>query len=153
MTEAALFDKLLGRIEQSPTGCWLYTGGIGDHGYGRFYLPREQERQRLLWAHAVAYALFIGAIPAGRQLDHLCWVRHCVNPTHLEPVTQRVNLLRGVGFAGINARKQACPYGHPYDDANTTKRLNGSRRCRTCHRLSELRRRTQSSTSPNPLTL
>ncbi|PYQ25660.1 MAG: HNH endonuclease [Acidobacteria bacterium] len=140
----AAFEKLLGRIEQSPTGCWLYTGGIGDHGYARFYLPRRgSKRPRLRWGHQVAYELFIGSVPAGRQLDHTCRVRHCINPTHVEPVTQKINLLRGVGFSAINARKTHCPEGHPYDSLNTWHRQTGARRCRTCHRQSERRRRTQ----------
>jgi hypothetical protein len=84
-------------------------------------------------AHRVAYELLVGPIPDGMHLDHLCRTPACVNPAHLEPVTPRVNSLRGVSFSAVNATKETCPAGHPYSADNTylspTKR---NRLCRTC---------------------
>ena len=98
-------------------------------------------------AHRFAYEMLVGPIPEGLDLDHLCRVRHCVNPNHLEPVTRSENLRRGIRprlpqndrIGDKNRAKTHCPKGHPYDEANTLmhywKRENSMRRlCRTCHR-------------------
>lgn len=126
------FDRYVDRRADS---CWLWTGGLNNRGYGRFY-----DGTRMVLAHRWAYEHFVGPIPDGLQLDHLCRVRHCVNPAHLEAVTNKVNSLRGVSPAAKNALKTNCPQGHPYDDANTWVSKNGFRQCRTCHRI---RRRAQ----------
>ena len=73
-------------------GCWRWLGARTWDGYGRVWHDRRSAR-----AHRVTYALLVGPVPAGHVLDHLCRVRDCVNPTHLEPVTVRVNTLRGDG--------------------------------------------------------
>jgi hypothetical protein len=111
----------------SETGCWLWTASLTGPGYGQFKV-----HGRLVLAHRFAYELVHGPIPADRELDHLCRVRRCVNPTHLEPVTTRENLLRGQSFAAINARKTHCPAGHPYAGANVWRESTGARKCRTC---------------------
>lgn len=113
--------------------CWLWTACItkpskyGSGGYGLFYMGKDA-KPRLATAHRVAYEWLVGPIPAGLQLDHLCRVRHCVNPAHLEPVTARVNLLRGETRAAANAVKTHCPQGHEYDGFN----INGARICHRC---------------------
>ncbi len=112
-----------------PTGCWLWTGRLHRNGYGAFW-----DGKRLALAHRVAHELFVGPIPAGLTIDHLCRNPSCVNPTHLEPVTQRVNDLRGNTMAAMRARVTACPQGHPYSDANTSRDSKGRRYCKTCHR-------------------
>lgn len=86
------------------TGCWLWTGYIRDTGYGGF----ERENKAIL-AHRFVYEALVGAIPAGLHLDHLCRVRCCVNPAHLEPVTAAVNNQRAVPFRPIKA---ICVNGH-----------------------------------------
>lgn len=111
------------------TVCWVWTGAKQSDGYGAFRL-----RGRDCVAHRVSYEALVGQIQDGLQLDHLCRVRNCVRPDHLEPVTGRVNVLRGDGPTAVNAAKTHCPQGHPYDDENTHKRPCGRRMCRTCDR-------------------
>lgn len=106
--------------------CWEWTGSINFAGYGLFWTG-----ERHLMAHRAVWKLLVG--PINETLDHLCRVRHCVNPDHLDPVPQSVNVLRGYGPTAENARKTHCKYGHPFDDENTY--FEGTwRRCRACNR-------------------
>lgn len=116
-----------------PTECWLWTASRSD-GYGHFHVSRAR-----MPAHRYAYELLVGPIPEGLILDHLCRVRHCVNPAHLEPVTSAENTLRGYGMPARNARKTHCKYGHEFTPENT-RRTRLGRECRTCRRLYEKRR-------------
>lgn len=109
-------------------GCWLWTGQL-NYGYG--YMPAwPLSPQR---AHRFSYELLVGPIPEGLTLDHLCRVRHCVNPTHLEPCTSGENTLRGDSISAINARRTHCKWGHPFDEANTVFDKRGRRRCVACN--------------------
>jgi hypothetical protein len=110
--------------------CWLWTGATTGYGYGQFYLGLGQRRVR---AHRFSYELLVGPIPDGLVLDHLCRVRLCVNPAHLEPVTQRENILRGEGTSAHHARQTHCKRGHEFTPENTYVR-RGMRTCRQCHR-------------------
>src|SRR5438128_4038158 len=96
-------------IPVTESGCWRWTGKIKPNGYGVFWW-RKQER----YAHRVAYELWKGSIAAGLRVDHLCRVRSCVNPDHLELVTPHTNVLRGVSLSAQNAKKTHCPRGHLY---------------------------------------
>lgn len=87
----------------------------------------------MLRVHRVAYELRVGPIPEGMQIDHLCRVRRCVNPAHLEPVSQTENIRRGDSFAGREARQTHCIYGHPFSFENTLL-TKSERRCRACQR-------------------
>jgi hypothetical protein len=108
------------------TGCWLWTGPKDKLGYGNFGF-----QGRGYGAHRAAYLLFIGDVPEGMELDHLCRNPSCVNPSHLEPVTHRENIRRGA--AGDRERaKTHCPQGHPYSGDNLQVLANGHRRCRAC---------------------
>jgi len=111
-------------------GCWFWMGTKAG-GYGRFYNPAQR---RVVPAHRFAYENRIGPIPEGLTLDHLCRNRSCVNPKHLEPVTNKENVLRGEGPTAKNKRKTHCTRGHAYDEENTYIRPNGRRRCRACDR-------------------
>jgi len=115
-------------VHVADNDCWEWTGSLNPHGYGAFNV-NDGHRQ----AHRVAYEIIVGPIPDGLQIDHLCRNPPCVNPAHLEAVTQRENILRGVGFAAKAARATHCPSGHPYNEANTyVSPSTGWRRCRTC---------------------
>jgi hypothetical protein len=85
-----------------------------------------------LLAHRVSYERYVGPIPEGAHLDHLCRNRACVNPEHLEPVSVQTNILRGVSPSAVNAAKTECLRGHPFDDENTYVCPAGKRRCRAC---------------------
>jgi len=121
------FEERFWRYVEKSDGCWLWTGFISPTGYAKFGTPS-------LYAHRVAYEMEVGPIAEGFDLDHLCRVRHCVNPAHLEPVTHRENVLRGEGLAAKQARKTHCPKGHEYSEANT-RLYAGRRYCRECNRL------------------
>lgn len=112
-------------------GCWTWTGSTNTHGYGEFRVAR---RTRL--AHRISYELFVGPIPTGLQIDHLCRNRACVNPDHLEPVTARINQLRSpISVGGVNARRTHCSSGrHELGPENTWPSFaaSGMRTCRAC---------------------
>lgn len=110
-------------------GCWLWIAGCTTHGYGAFYDGRRQTP-----AHRFAYEQLVGPIPEGLHLDHLCRNRVCVNPAHLEPVTNVENVMRGESDAARNARKLECKRGHAFDEANTYHDATGRRHCRACAR-------------------
>jgi hypothetical protein len=103
-------------------------GGKSSAGYGQFW-----SGERLVGAHRWMYEYLVGPISDGLQLDHLCRVPACVNPAHLEPVTPKVNYLRGESPLAVNARKSVCKNGHPFDEENTVIVPRG-RQCRACRK-------------------
>jgi len=127
-------SRITSKVRYTDTGCWEWTGWRKSDGYALLN-DRTYGNRR---AHRVAYETFVGPIPDGLHLDHLCRNRSCVNPAHLEPVTARENLRRGNGWAGRNARVTACPQGHDYDDVNTRRGRGGARSCRECDRIRHL---------------
>lgn len=100
-------------------GCWLWQGALQQGGYGTFKIQGRGSKR----AHRIAYELYRSEIPKGMDLDHLCRVRHCVNPWHLEPVSRAENLRRGQG----KNSKTECSHGH-----GPLTMYGGRRRCRTC---------------------
>ncbi len=123
-------------------GCWLWTAHLSK-GYGLLRL--NGRKGPTVSAHRFAYELLVGPIPEGLDLDHLCRVRACVYPDHLEPVTRSVNLRRGIGPALMSKRnrgrhKTHCMRGHPYDLFNTAINSRGARSCRACRTAYDKRR-------------
>lgn len=101
-------DWIMTKIKPAPDGCWLWTGAVRE-GYGAF---KDPVTKRTKVAHRGVYELLVGPITE-KTLDHLCRVRSCVNPDHLEPVSYQENILRGEGASAVNARKTHCVQGHP----------------------------------------
>src|SRR3972149_166160 len=113
--------------------CWQWTGTHTDTGYGKVFMDR-----RLWQAHRAAYVLYIGPIPDGLDIDHLCENKGCVNPEHLRPLDHRTNVLRGNHLFARRSRMTVCEKGlHDLPPANTIPENNGvNRRCRECRRAS-----------------
>lgn len=132
-------DRFWSKVETSADGCWLWTAARFRTGYGAFGIGGFQ----VGYAHRIAYLTLIGPIPPGLELDHLCRVRHCVNPLHLEPVTHSENVRRGTAWhvmAGMQRAKTHCPSGHPYAGENLY-RYKGKRMCRACGKARKAQRR------------
>jgi hypothetical protein len=125
------YSRFWAKVEKTET-CWLWHGSIGYFGYGTFWLGRHCGKKAGVYAHIFSYQMSIGKIPDGLQLDHLCRVRHCVNPDHLEPVTRKENILRGMSPMARQARQTHCIYGHSLADAWVSS--TGHRLCRACNR-------------------
>jgi hypothetical protein len=118
------------RIMPEPnSGCWIWVGAVTGVGYGQW---KPYTGAKRLMAHRVAYELFRGPIPDGFVLDHICRFPLCVNPFHLEIVTQQINTLRGIGPTSKNAKKTQCPKGHPLDGDNLYMTPDGRRNCKQC---------------------
>lgn len=118
-------QRLLARIERTE-GCWIWPGATNHRGYGSM----GGDDGKTASTHRVAYEGLVGPIPDGLHLDHLCRVRLCCNPDHLEPVTNAENRHRSVGL--IQAERPLCPKGHAYSEENTYIAPTGDRHCRTC---------------------
>lgn len=133
-------DRLMAKVKVDESGCWLWQGHLNNTGYAWFNAYGKPQL-----GHRVAYELFVGAIPEGLSLDHLCRVTRCVNPEHLEPVTHAENMRRGnskfnkvwpktiaASLAAREARSAIqCPNGHPRE-GNTNITKEGWRQCRIC---------------------
>lgn len=118
------------KVHVDPDGCWLWTAAE-KFGYGCFFFDG-----RMVQAHRFAYELVVGEIPEGLVIDHLCQIKLCVRPDHLEAVTHRENVLRSPrGFAAINARKNECHRGHPLSGDNLYLRPTGARECKECRTM------------------
>lgn len=111
---------------EGPDACWLWMRAMNQYGYGRFW-----DGERLVASHRYAYELMVGPIPDGLHIDHLCRTRACVNPKHLEPVTNQENCIRGERWTPDKI-KDHCRYGHPYSGWNLYINPSGKRQCREC---------------------
>ncbi|CAE6713637.1 hypothetical protein R75461_01178 [Paraburkholderia nemoris] len=143
MSRRISLDELIeSRVERIPEcGCWIWIGALFENsGYAR--VKRDGKDQV---AHRAIYEEIAGPVEPELELDHLCRVRCCVNPSHVEPVTGRVNVLRGETIVRENWRKTHCHKGHPLFGENLFVRRDGRRRCRTCERA------TQKKIKKNPI--
>lgn len=133
-----LVDRFWVKVAVVHNECWMWLGSKTSAGYGNLYVgPQKWD-----YAHRVSYEIARGPIPEGLVLDHLCRNRSCVNPDHLEPVPQRINLMRGLAPYGLRG---TCKHGHDVtDQANVYTRPNGQRQCRVCDRARDRARRHSS---------
>lgn len=128
-------DRFLAKIELIPfSSCWHWTGRPNNKGYGTYSGSM---------AHRRAYEALKGQIPTGLEIDHLCRVRLCVNPLHLEAVTPKENVRRAdAGWGKFNRKKTHCRKGHSYSGRNLILRFppsqpNGKRVCKTCEKINK----------------
>lgn len=131
-------EALMSYVEKTDT-CWLWLCKPNAGGYGQLTV-----NGRTWPAHRLSYTLHVGPIPIGLDIDHLCRVRLCVRPDHLEAVTPLENLLRSpTSPVAINAGKTACDHGHEFTTENTGRDILGNRVCRACSRRRAARYREQ----------
>jgi hypothetical protein len=129
--------RLMRRVRiSSVDGCWEWLGRTTRDGYGRVDVGSRTDGTRgQASTHRVAYEHYVGPIPEGFELDHLCRNRSCVNPAHLEVVTHVENMRRSTVGDVARARQLAithCPRGHEYAGRNLYVNPQGGRHCRTC---------------------
>jgi len=123
----APIDRLIRSTEVDWRGCWLWTRPLDSNGYGYTRIDGKQWKTHRLW-----WTLLVGEVPEGFDLDHLCRVRSCGNPDHLEPVTHAENLRRGKHRNNLLHVQKVCSKGHELTPDNITIRNDGRARCRTC---------------------
>ena len=120
-------ERFLQNVYPDENGCMIWTASItGKAGYGKIKINKKR-----VAAHRWSYELRYGPIPEGLHIDHLCRVRRCINPDHLEAVPPKVNINRG---RRANSEKTHCPKGHAY-----TYVWRGWRQCKICKRIARLK--------------
>lgn len=125
MTDLPDAERFMAKVQKADDGCWLWTGFVSADGYGQFRFGPVMVK-----AHRWAYTHYAGQIPPGMETDHLCRVRRCVNPDHLEVVTHAENMARS------SAAKTHCKNGHEFTPENTRLRSrDGKRDCRACNKI------------------
>lgn len=120
---------ILKRITISESGCWIWSGAVDSHGYGKCCFVWDGKR--ITVSHRLAYMAFVGEIPEGMQVDHMCWQPQCCNPSHLRLLSALENVSRQ-----RSAMKPFCKHGHPLSGGNVyirTARSGGQRQCRLCN--------------------
>ena len=140
LLDTRLPDRFWSKVQPCPmSGCWLWIGYINGTGYGRYQLTRPR-----VWflAHRASYLALVGLIAPTLVIDHLCRVRCCVNPAHLEQVTDAENRRRGTG--NPNRHKTHCIHGHEMTVENIYVDRVGKRKCRRC--MSDRRQALRTST-------
>lgn len=129
------------KVKKSNT-CWFWLGNKNTKGYGMFWSNGKN-----YVAHRYSYEREKGPIPKNLVLDHLCRVHDCVNPNHLEIVTPKENVLRGIGLCAINSRKTKCNRGHELEEINLIRTKKG-RECLACKRMRQLKYERTSRRKP-----
>lgn len=128
--------KFWASVDKSAN-CWNWIGWLDSHGYGTLHFGYKHHR-----AHRISFEIHGGTLDQSMVLDHLCRNRKCVNPDHLEQVTNVENVMRGVSGPAINATKTHCKEGHELLGSNLyvdTSCKNPKRKCKTCMRAATRR--------------
>jgi hypothetical protein len=129
---APLLPRLMARINRrGPSECWPWTAQLSPTGYPRMSTKRNGKSGQINVLRAL-YELSRGPLPDSIVLDHLCRNRACLNLAHVEPVSNRENILRGFAPSAVNARKTHCIRGHKLTGANLYITRDGRRQCRPC---------------------
>lgn len=128
------FERLIRRTDMSGE-CWIWQGAVDRAGYGKI-----KDGEGMRYAHVIAYEEAYGLVPEGLTVDHLCRVKNCIRPSHLEAVTLFENIMRSDSCGAENARKKGCPHNHGAYDAVYA---NGHRYCRQCKAEREKCRRAR----------
>ncbi len=137
MSQELFYYHKLGHAQTKS--CWKWIGYIREKGYGVFWNGKKNMR-----AHRFAYKAFVGCIPKGKVIDHICRNRSCVNPNHLRVVTAAENVMIGEGPCAANSRKTQCIHGHSLWKIEIDRRYDKPRRrCVICRRLKDIKRRKQ----------
>lgn len=148
-TRIPLPERLLRHTEENDAGCWIWVKSLDKDGYGKFQIARDGDWKngvQHVRPHRLAYEVWVGEIPQGDTIDHLCRNRACINPDHLEAVSSYENIMRG----DKGDLKTHCMYGHPLAGENLYEyEFQGRqwRGCRTCRRKSsrEFQRRKRAN--------
>ncbi|PXH62351.1 HNH endonuclease signature motif containing protein [Klebsiella variicola] len=128
---ASTESRLLSKVEKDlETGCWIFTGSRLPSGYGILW-----NGARPTGAHRISFQLYKGEIPAGKEIDHICNNRSCVNPAHLQAISHKENIHKSSTLMGVNARKSHCKRGHPLNGENLHITPLGARQCKECMRM------------------
>ena len=140
-----ILPRLREKFIKAPSGCWIWIGARVPDGYGQTWRDRRAVR-----AHRVIFEAVCGPVPAGLELDHLCHVRRCVNPLHLQPVDRTTNIIRSGAPLSQRNLKGTCRNGlHPWPAASGIR--SGKRTCLECSRAASRRRnqRRRAATGAN----
>lgn len=128
MKYPSVIERFSSKYKVNNAGCWVWNAGKTDDGYGQFGVkPYWNVR-----AHRWSYLYYRGRIPEDKQLDHLCRNRICVNPYHLEIVTAKENVRRGLSVTNKLRMQADCKRGHPLSGENLRMTSTGNRACKIC---------------------
>lgn len=141
-----IVSYLLNRVEQvTESGCWIWTGALNSWGYGNMAYRTPKGKIKYIGTHRMSYLAHKGTIPKGMTIDHLCRVVSCINPYHLECVTNLENNYRSDNISARNKRKTHCHKGHPLEGENLylykPKGKQARRDCRQCRRITDSKRK------------
>ncbi len=131
-----IYARFIHKVKKTPT-CWIWLASVTNSGYGRFSIGKKTKL-----AHRFIYEHEIASIPIGMTIDHLCRNKLCVNPSHLEVVTARENVLRGNTIVRKNYEKTHCIRGHELIGKNLANGYRSKRVCVECRKLFQKKARS-----------